>query len=340
MTLLHADFPSGQQGLYGSNVSYMLDGVWAEVSSANSRVKLVDDPDPNVTGQVLQFLNGSSMNNQYEYGDVARFVYPGGGVATSGVGFRLWMDALPSAAGDVNNFIFSDVNNVMQVSVVIGTTGILTANRIVSETPTLLGATSTPVIVANSWNHIEMKMTVSDTVGTLEIRVNGVAELALTGLDTKSTAETTTAQFNFNAGATSPAGTGPNMYVKDVIFWDTNGSVNNDFFGSVSVRDLYTDADVALNWTPSTGSTGWDLIDETTPNDADYISADDTPPAAYVASLTDLPADITSVRALLPFYRSAKTDGGDCNLQLSLTPNNVDWADGPDTPIPTGFTIG
>lgn len=130
-----------------------------------------------------------------------------------------------------------------------------------------------------------------------------------------------------------------NSYWKDFVIWNTAGSVGNDFQGSVAVRDLYPDADIDLNWTPSTGSVGWDLIDKTTLSDTTYIQAGDPPPDPAVFSLTDLPADVTSVRALLPIYRSTKTDGGDCNLQAGLTPNNIDWDDGADNPITTAYTF-
>jgi hypothetical protein len=128
-----------------------------------------------------------------------------------------------------------------------------------------------------------------------------------------------------------------NWYSKDLLIWDGAGSVDNDFFGSVSIYALLTDADISLNWTPSTGSTGWDLLDESPPNDADYISAPDPAPAAAVMSLTNLPADVTSVRGLISFVRAAKTDGGDGDLQVSLT-SGANTDAGADRPMTTAFT--
>jgi hypothetical protein len=183
---------------------------------------------------------------------------------------------------------------------------------------------------------VEVKGFASATVGTVEVRVNGVVVLNLTGLNTGADV---IGQIVFGTYRANGYEQTIEAYWKDVVFWDTSGSVGNDFQGSVAVRDLYTDADISLNWTPSTGSTGWDLIDETTPNDADYISAASAATANYVASLTNLPVDVTSVRALLPICRSVKTDGGDCNLQVGLTPNNTDWDDGADNPLTTAYTF-
>jgi hypothetical protein len=339
MSIIWSDFPNGQQGIYGSDVDKMLDGVWAQVDPVigATELALVDDPDPSVgsLGRVLRFdtpAGGSSSSTW----DVARFVLPDDS-ATEGVGFRLFIAGLPGTDKKGFRWEMRDVNNVAQVSFYVLTTGAIAAYRGTPDSGTLLGTTSSPVIPANAWSHIECKVLVNDTTGTIEVRVNGVAKLTLTGQDTKNTSETTISQHAFLVSQSDFA-SGGNTYLKDLIFWDTSGSVGNDFQGSVSVRDLYPDADIALNWTPSSGSTGWDLLDETSPDDAGYIQAGDPPPAAYVASLTDLPVDVTSVRALMPIYRSAKTDGGDCNLQLGLTPNNTDWDDGADTPITTAFT--
>lgn len=74
------------------------------------------------------------------------------------------------------------------------------------------------------------------------------------------------------------------------------------------------------------------------PTDPSYIEAASPPPAAAVFTMTDLPPDVTSVRALIPIMRAMKTDGGDCNVQAGLSPDNVAWANGADEPMTTAFT--
>ena len=93
----------------------------------------------------------------------------------------------------------------------------------------------------------------------------------------------------------------------------------------------------SFNWTASTGSTGFNLIDEAGPDDADYVQAANPPPAASTFTLSDLPADVTSVRGLISLVRAKKTDGGDGNLQVSLQSNSVDDL-GADRPITTADT--
>ena len=99
-----------------------------------------------------------------------------------------------------------------------------------------------------------------------------------------------------------------------------------------------TNVDVALNWTPSTGTAGWSLLDNSPPQDGtDYLSAGDPPPAASLFGLTPLPEDVTSVRAMVLQLRGAKVDGGDGNLQGGMK-SGASTALGAKRPITTAFT--
>ena len=60
-------------------------------------------------------------------------------------------------------------------------------------------------------------------------------------------------------------------------------------------------------------------------------------PAAYKASLQDLPATVTSVRGVMPIHRSRKTDGGDGNLQQGLI-SGASTGLGANRPITTAYT--
>lgn len=320
MAIIWADFPSGQQGIYGTNTGRMTDGIWAEIgSNVFGSSSLVEDPDPNISGNVL--FGGNIQGER-----ATRIVNPSGAQVTTGVAFRLFLPNLPNSTARSAYTRFNTSANVPICSISVQPDGSLRAHS--GSLGTTLGTTTVPVITANSWNHIEMKVVRDAAVGTIEVRVNGVTVLNLSNL----------ALGTNNIGQIQLVALEQIAYWKDFVLWDGTGSEGNDFQGSVAVHDLYPDADISLNWTPSTGSTGWDLIDETTPNDADYIGAPDPAPAAYVASLTDLPEDVTSVRALLPIYRATKTDGGDCNVQVGITPDNTNWDDGADRPMTTAFT--
>lgn len=93
-----------------------------------------------------------------------------------------------------------------------------------------------------------------------------------------------------------------------------------------------TETMASASWASST-------MNSIVPQDLAFIAADSTPPAACEFDLEDLPSDITSVRGIIPVIRGAKVDGGDGNIQLSLSPNGTNYTSGPDTPLTTAFTF-
>lgn len=331
MAIIWADFPSGQQGIYGTDKNHMLNGVWAGFDNAGI-TSIVEDPDPNITGNVLKCDNNTIITAG------PRFALPAGATATVGIAFRLWMSALPSGnwgAWQGPLIGFRTTGNAAIAYLTVLANGAIAVAK-ASDGSNLLGTTAGPVVVANAYNHIEIKLTRDAAAGTCEVRVNGVAKLTLAGL-ALGASDTGIIFVGVNAWNYNLINKGISYY-KDIVFWDTSGAYANDFQGSVSVYDLSVNADISLNWAPSSGTTGWNLIDESSPDDTDYIAADITPPAAAVFGLTNLPADVTSIRALLPIMRAQKSDGGDCNVQAGLTPDNVNWVNGADRPMTTAFT--
>ena len=256
-----------------------------------------------------------------------------------GCACRLWLDKLPAglpAAGF--GWVITDIANAEQIGLRIETNGALSVYRGhigTGGTGTLLGSTAVPVIAPNAWNHIEFKYTIDNAAGSFSLRVNGVTVLTISGADTQNTANANSAQINFMntiAGATDPA----TAYLKDFIIWDTTGTYNNNFLGSVSVLDRDPVSDVALTWTPSTGANGWSILDNNPPlDDAAYISA--ATPLSNTFGLQDLPADTTSVRGLLLINRSRKIDGGDGNVQMGII-SGASTGLGSDRPITTAYS--
>lgn len=75
------------------------------------------------------------------------------------------------------------------------------------------------------------------------------------------------------------------------------------------------------------------------PTDTSFISAGTGSPAAAEVSMTDLPADTTTVRAVMAVTRAFNSDGGDGSLQVSLSPNGTNYALGTDRPLTTAPTF-
>src|SRR6185312_7852199 len=87
--------------------------------------------------------------------------------------------------------------------------------------------------------------------------------------------------------------TAPAQYVRDWVVCDGSGTYNTTFIGSCVVYALRPESDVDLNWTPQGSTEGWPILSQTPPDNADYITAPNPPPDAYVCTINDLPADVT-----------------------------------------------
>lgn len=318
MSLVHAE----NFGYYGTDETLMSDGIYATVNG----VTLENDPDGLSAEKVLQLAFTSNF--------ALRYVLPAAH-ATVGVALRMWLTAIPSADTSRPTVVsWRNGSNVIIASLVVTPTGafsFINGNGTVATS-----TTSGPVITANGWYHIEAKL-VCDTggAGTFEVRVEGVPVMELTGLTTGVHASA--AQVAHGAGLTGVSGT--NWYMKDYVVWDGAGTANNDFLGSVFAYELTPTADVDFptGWS-STGADGYSILDNDPPLDGvAYISADDSPPAVAVFSLSNVPADVTSVKGLITRVRMAKADGGDGQMMVSLRSNGVD-DNGADRPLTTAQT--
>lgn len=281
-----------------ATIDRAMEGVYAQ--TANDAAFDVD-PDGTSTGMVLELADSAT--------EFVRKVLPQSSQTTVGIHCRVWVDELPSFASK-RLIEWKDIDNQLQIAINVLTTGALQLWR----GGTLLATTSQPVITAGAWWHFEGKVEFSQTAGTFELRVNEieVEDLTFSG-DTCATALAECSQIVLTNGNNYT------VYFKDLIIWNGDGDYNNDFMGDCEVVTLRPNADDTYSgWTSSTGSTGYNLIDDLSPNDADYISASDSLPAAVVFALTNLDPDVTEVLGLQTQVRMKKTDSGTCSAQIGL----------------------
>lgn len=306
---------------YGTNTAFLLDGLYAEVGNSAT---LQEDPDPNASGTVFRSV-ANSVN-----GFRLRRVFAGTRT-TVGFGCRLWMSQLPPNNTTIPCFSILDDTSSALVSLTVDTVGKLVfktgyGNGTIQET------SAGPVLTANAWNHIEFKAPTGSTTGVYIGKVNGVTVFTSDAININVPAAQIVLANPYDSSDTCE------WFIKDWVVWDTLGGDNDDFMGTVQVigRDLL--GDVSFNWTPSVGTTGFNLLNNSPPQDTvDYISAAFPAPAASTFSLSPLSDDITSVRALITQVRARKIDGGDGNLQNSLI-SGGDTSTGSDRPITSSFT--
>lgn len=319
---------------YGTDVNKnvrLLDGPYA----AAVRFDLQADPDLNGIGaQVLRGFGGGLGGDFRKVLNTPQ--------TTVGMASRVWLASLPSIPlAGICPHVFKDTNNNVHITIMINPSGYIEAYRNAYSdgvNRVLLGTSASPAIGANGWRHIETKVLLDNAAGTVEVRVEGVTVLNLSGIRTTSNiggAGTTCGM----ACMMSPQDSGqPAFYSKDLIVWDGSGTANTNFLGSCTVYKIIPQSDASLNWATSAGSTGYNLINETTPDDdATYIQAGSPAPAAAQFNMTDLPTNVTSVKGVMTMHRSKKTDGGDGNITASVI-SGANTGVGANRPITTAYT--
>lgn len=181
------------------------------------------------------------------------------------VGFAYKTSALPAATRGI--FQLYDSSGVgFQISINLKSDGTLEARR-GTDSGTLLG-TTTAVITAGTFCYLEVKVLISDTVGTVDIRKDGVSILALTAQDTKNTAVATADVIRFGNSLTSSAAT---IDFDDIYIFDSTGATNNNFAGDCRVDTTFPNAaGNKSQWTPSAGSNYQNVDEDPANDDTDY----------------------------------------------------------------------
>lgn len=185
-------------------------------------------------------------------------------------------------------------------------------------------ATGTTVLPLNTYRYVEVKFTIDDTTGSVEMRLDGAAaaELSFSG-DTRNGGSASfdgVAFFGQTASASSPFPRIDDFYVcNGVDSTGTHGIANNTFLGDVRVDAFVPSTGNGTNTglTPSAGVDHGAMVDDATPDDgATYNSGSSVglKDTYHYPDLTFTPATIFGVQGL---NRAEKTDAGTreiCNV--------------------------
>lgn len=311
----------------------MLDGVYAEV-------------DNNLTTAVTHARTGTYSavcgSGAGQAGSMRRIF--GEAKASAGVGFALWPEEIPAINDSCYLVAFCDTGNVGQVIFILQSTGKVSAYRCTGTNVaigTLLAESADGAIVASAFQHFEAAVTVSQTAGTVEARVNGVTVLSASGLDTAATANVETSQVRVHGrlGASTVV-----MHIDDLFAWDTAGAQNNYFLGDRRVRTFFPNADTAVaDWSLTGAAAGYDCINDAAPDeDTTYLSAvplvgSPVTPLVSEFGLENPPSTIGAVAAVQTYVRARKTQAGDGDMQVSMLSGSSASA-GADRPLTEQYT--
>lgn len=333
MALIWADFPGGQPGIYGTGSNSrlrMLDGTpWTQLSD-NSQI--INDPDPNVPSGSTCIRVHAGTDPFVFPGVLLTFPNPVNGKVW--VAARVWFDSF-SVSRREKLFIFASVSNPSGNSYYVRReyNGALSLIRRANGNETVLASTSGPVFTPSAWTHFSFE--INPITGVYSMRRED--RVIFSGTDPNPVGFTV--GFFMATLLESSGAQGFQFNFKDFCIGDGTGTENTTHPGTVIVYDIRPNGDDGLGgWTTSSGSTGWDLLNESTPNDNGYVSAGTPVPTPCQFHMTNLPPDVSSVRGLISIVRARKTDGGDGDLQVSVTPNGADYAVGANRAITTAQT--
>jgi hypothetical protein len=198
----------------------------------------------------------------------------------------------------------------------------------------LLGQTDPGVITAESWNHIQFYVEVSDTVGYIELRVNGAAEFAASDLNLGTDPAT-----QIVLGVQLNTALSTVFYFDDLVPWDTSGDVNKGTsIGPVRVVTTFPGGDWSpFDWSVGGAATGAEAVDDPSPDgDATYIEAADVGNAAQFTMPT-LPEDVEGILGVHVVHMGKQTSAGLTSVKTSLISEGEE-AEGPEVPYTTAYT--
>lgn len=238
-----------------------------------------------------------------------------------GFGYRFSLDDLPAAESmdDLDENLqmakFSDVSNSQQCRIQMGTEGSISAVRFT----TLLGR-SDPVVAPGGYHHFETKTKIDNTTGYIEVRINEVTVLNLTGIDTQLTANAETSQISIREGGTlTETAQFGFMDIDDVFCWDDDASdAENtvvDWVGDKGCYYLKPNADTATSDFDLNGSaTAYGALDDVPPNGTDYLDTASIT-ARTIVGVESLPGNVSEVIAMMPVIYARKEESGTVNLR-------------------------
>lgn len=174
-----------------------------------------------------------------------------------------------------------------------------------------LRATGSFVYTINTWVHLQVKWTIADAGGLIELRVNGSgsADATFTG-DTRNGANAYANVVRFGQMTTGVNTTGSPFYFDDIVICDTSGSYNNNYLGDVECRYAFASgAGSQQDWTiagSSPAATAHASINEVPADDGVTLLESNTVNHRFLLAFDDLSNTSATVYAVATNIRAQK----------------------------------
>jgi hypothetical protein len=228
------------------------------------------------------------------------------------------------------------------IEVTPGSSGTVKAYRGTSGAGTLLGTyTGSVVPSASTWYYLEAKVTLHDSAGTIEVKIDGVTVLSLTGQDTKNAGTKTV----FDSMSWKLGNSSSQMLISDVYLCNTAGSVNNNFLNAPQI--LWLKPNGNGNSSQGIGSDGnstdnYALVDDGPGNIAgadyvDFVGTGDKDTYAFEDPSGTIPTT-NAVKGAVVTAHAQKTDVGARTL-IAVARASGSESDSASAPLTNGTYV-
>jgi hypothetical protein len=189
--------------------------------------------------------------------------------------------------------------------------GQITARR--GASGTILGTTAFALPIG-VWCHIEAKVFISDTVGTVEVRVNGITVLLLTAQDTRNGGNASCDQVYLGPSSSAESGAYDDYHICDDTIVEAANPLN-DFLGEVKWKSLYPSAaGPNTDFSVVGAASNFDAVNDAIPTDDTKYVAADTVLKRDTYEIADINAGDT-VKVVSLKHLARKTDAGLATLK-------------------------
>lgn len=321
---------------YGGDIANLTDGAWAEAPSLTQQFTLSAS---NVrTGSYCLHRGNSSVAIE------ARRVL-GGAKTFVVVGCAVRMSKFLSVDNEACLVDFRDANNTPNISVGCQSDGKLVIRRGGMGTGTTLFESESAVFLTGVYQYLEVAVQISDTVGQVEVRWNGVTKASLADVNTVAgLSECSQVAFpgKDNTGVLVADDADYTVQWDDIYVCDDSGNFNNSFLGVQRVYTLLPNRDTEeAEWTYSTGPGFENINDDTVDDDTTRLTAPKYTSPSEISSrfwLEDLPESTGLISGASTFVRARKEEAGSVLLQTGLVGDNSSEVVSSEFPINSVYT--
>lgn len=278
------------------------------------------------TGTTTRFNRSTATRNGHgaalavEGGTTTNATFPN--IATVYFGIAVKFNSIPAGA---STFLRFYDGGSIQLNINLNTDGTL---YVVRSPSTNLGV-GTFQAVGNTWFHLAGKIVIDNTVGSVELRINGSAtpDINLSGIDTQATSNAYTNQMML-------LGNNATFAFDDWVIADDTGA--QAFLGDYDIYTIFPDgAGASAQFTPLSGS-NWQNVDEN-PHDGD-TSYNESQTVGHKDRFTmgNVPTDTDTIYAVQVGAFAKKTDVASRELNVLAYDGTTEGA-GSDTALSTSY---